>query len=143
MPLRADQTSGRALRKVLKAHARGRVTDEGVARYLAGINLRIHSALSGADRSVGPSCIVAWRRSVGGGAHRCFVSTTPTDAEPLPSIVTGFHLNDIFGVLFPRLMDRFKRRKDGELAPRDEDEEARAIDTCSDCPTSVNRSLTM
>jgi hypothetical protein len=84
----------RVLLSLVAAEHRGQVSEYTVADHLASLNYKAHQGVR--DGTVGPSCIVAWRRrrdirrSVSGGAHQFYVGTTREQGTiPIPSIGNG------------------------------------------------------
>jgi hypothetical protein len=119
--LLADQARVKTLAKVVKAHAHGCVTDLGVTRHLAAINLRV----SETDRTVGRGCIVTWRGRTGG--NQSFDGTAATDCHLIPSIGGGIDLSQLLDVLMPIALPNLRAALTGEPRPMDPDAQNKAI----------------
>jgi hypothetical protein len=87
----------RELLSLVNANDREKVSDYAIADHLARLNYEAHQKV--ADGTVGPRCIVAWRRRPdrasgrqrGGGAHQFYTGTDRDKNMPaIPSIVNGF-----------------------------------------------------
>lgn len=65
-----DWTWRRSLLRLVHAYDRGKLSGHAVADHLAKLNNKVHLAMI--DKSVGPSCIVAWRNRTGGGTQQCY-----------------------------------------------------------------------
>jgi len=99
----ADGGWQRALFGLVKAHDGGKVSDDLIADHLARLNFKAHQGVS--DGSVGPRCLVVWRRRrdarrvVSGGAHAFY---TGVDREPdsgeIPTVANGMDVRSIAGV---------------------------------------------
>lgn len=100
----------RPLRRLVKAHSRGRVPDNAVADHLARLNFEVHQNV--ADGTVGYKCVVIWRRrgepsgpASGGGEHRAYTGVEPEPGTPwLPSITNGMDAKALGEALFDRHM---------------------------------------
>jgi hypothetical protein len=102
----------KTLRKVLKAYARARISELGVAQHLAGLNLHVHKELLQSDRSVGAGCIVAWRTSSSGNGHQFFNGTTPINTPTVPSISNGFDAGAIATVFMEHMIKGLEQRSE-------------------------------
>jgi hypothetical protein len=97
----------RPLRRLIKAHDRGSVSDHEVADHLARLNLEVHQGVP--DGSVGPRCIVAWRRRPdgrhgAGGGHLSFTGVTrDTESGAIPTIATGVDIRSHANALLKHL----------------------------------------
>jgi hypothetical protein len=99
----------RALRHLVNAHDRGKVSDHSIADQLARLNYEAHRKVGGG--TVGPKCIVMWRRRpdarrrASGSAHQFY---TGIDREPdsgaIPTISNGMDIQSIVGVLLPQVV---------------------------------------
>jgi hypothetical protein len=107
--------SYRPLRGLLKAHDRGKISDYVIADELARLNYEAYQGVR--DDTVGPRCIVVWRRRrdarpgpAGGGAF--FYTRTDRDntAAVIPTIVNGMDVNAIVGVMMPVFRARVASR---------------------------------
>lgn len=94
----------RELLRLVGAHERGRVSDVLVADRLAELNYQVHLEVS--DGTVGPRCIVAWRRrpdgrrASQGGSHECYTGTKRERyAVGFPTVRNGMDMHSIVGVL--------------------------------------------
>lgn len=90
----------RALLTLVKAHDRGKVSDYLVADQLARLNYEVHRAVR--DGTVGPRCIVVWRRRPGmrppitGGGIQYYTDTDRDGASGgIPCIANGMDLGAI------------------------------------------------
>jgi hypothetical protein len=105
--LNSDKRWVRSLLRLVSASDRGQVSAEAVADRLADLNNEVYLGIS--DKSVGPSCIVAWRHRKegihgGGGAHLFYTGTTrDASAPPLPTISRGMDIDALIAVLSPHL----------------------------------------
>ena len=102
----------RGLLRVVKAHERGKVSPDAVAEHLAKLNNEVHLGIT--DRSVGPSCIVAWRHKHGGvhkdgGGHQFYTGTTrDANSLSLPAILNGLDVHALIGVMYPHMLKSFE-----------------------------------
>jgi hypothetical protein len=94
----------RALLSLVNAHDRGRVSDHVIADRLARLNHEAHQAVR--DGSVGPRCIVVWRRrpdappGAPGGGHQFYTGIDrDRDSAAIPTIANGMDVRGIVGVL--------------------------------------------
>ncbi len=111
---------GRPLLSLVNAHDRGRVSDLVVADRLASLNYETHQH----DATVGPRCIVVWRRrpevgpTAGGGGHQFYTGTDRDEHSlpiPIPMITNGIDVQAALGVLMPEMI-RALRPLDSEVA---------------------------
>lgn len=93
----------RSLLRLVKAHDNGKVRPRAVADELARLNVEAHKGVR--DGSVGPRCIVVWRRRLDasrpgeGGGHLCYTETTPeAEMPPLPAIQNGMDLQALVDI---------------------------------------------
>ena len=93
----------RSLLRLVKAHDNGKVPPCTVADGLARLNLKAHKGVR--DGSVGPRCIVVWRRRLDasrpgeGGGHLCYTATAPEAEVPtLPAIQNGMDLQALVDI---------------------------------------------
>jgi hypothetical protein len=94
----------RALLSLVNAHDRGKVSDHVIANRLATLSYEAHQGVR--DRSVGPRCIVVWRRrpdakpGAPGGAHGFYTGVDrDEDSSAIPTIANGMDVQGIVGVL--------------------------------------------
>lgn len=94
----------RPLLRLVKANDRGKVSDHVVADHLARLNYEAHQKVPAA--TVGPRCIVVWRRRPGarsrnwGGGQQCYTGIErDRDLAAVPTIVNGMDVNAIAGAL--------------------------------------------
>lgn len=88
----------RPLFRVLKAHDRGQVSAHFVADHLAALNFWAHRGVS--DGTVGPRCIVLWRKRDRGGNHQFYTGTArESDSASIPSISNGLDLLATVGII--------------------------------------------
>lgn len=94
----------RALFSLVKAHDRGRVSDYLIADYLARLNHLAHLGVG--DGSVGPRCIVTWRRRpdarrpASGGAHQFYTGIhREPNSDAIPTILNGMDVRAVVGAL--------------------------------------------
>jgi hypothetical protein len=96
----------RPLLRLIKANEHGRASDLAVADFLARLNHQAHSALT--DGTVGPNCVVVWRRgdrprNRRGGAHQWYEGRDRSTDEGLrasiPTIGNGMDVQAVVGVL--------------------------------------------
>jgi len=117
----------RSLLHLVRASDRRQLSPRAVADHLASLNYKV--SLGIADKSVGPSCIVAWRnRGEGvhkdGGAHQFYNGTNPESSSPsLPWVTIGMDLDGIVGVMMPHFAKNAEVMQAGESTEDlDEDE---------------------
>jgi hypothetical protein len=97
----------RPLRRLIKAHDRGRVADHVVADHLARLNFEVHQGVN--NGSVGPRCIVVWRqrpdgRHGPGGAHFSYTGVTrDRNSGAIPTIVDGMDIGAHANVMLRHL----------------------------------------
>jgi hypothetical protein len=101
----------RDLFSLVKAHDKGRVSDQVVADRLAHLNNRAHLGVR--DKTVGPRCIVVWRRRQDarrpgpGGAHQCYTAgLRDANSGSIPAILSGLDARAISDVLMGQLQQR-------------------------------------
>lgn len=107
-----DRSWGRALLSLVNAHDRGKVSDHVIADQLARLSYEAHQAVR--DNSVGPKCIVVWRRrpdgrtNAPGGSHQCYTGTDRDDEDSaaIPTIANGMDVRGIAGVLMRAVQAR-------------------------------------
>jgi hypothetical protein len=97
---KGDTEWGRALLSLANAHDRGRVSDLLIADRLARLNYEAHEEVS--DGSVGPRCIVIWRRRPGlrrslpAGGHQFYTGIErDRESDPIPTIANGMDVRAI------------------------------------------------
>lgn len=98
-------TWGRDILNLVKARDRDRVSDLVVADRLATLNYEAHQCVRGG--TVGPRCIVVWRRRPGtrqallsGGGQQYYTGVArDQDSSAIPTIVNGMDVQSIAGVL--------------------------------------------
>lgn len=101
----------RDLLSLANAHDRRKISDHVIADRLATLNFEAHRAV--ADSSVGPRCIVVWRRrpdarpGAAGGGHRCYTGTeSDRDLTPIPAISNGIDVGSIGAVYMAQMRTR-------------------------------------
>jgi hypothetical protein len=103
-----------------------RISPNAVADHLSTLNYYVHSVIG--DKSVGPSCIIAWRFNregvhKGGGGHQAYIGTARDNAPLiLPIIGNGMDIKAIIGALMPMVADLQKATQTGE-APKELDKD--------------------
>lgn len=109
--LARDRSWQRPLLSLVKAHDRGRVSDHMIADQLARLNHQAHQKVR--DGSVGPRCIVIWRRrpdarhSDSGGGHQFYTGIDrDRDSAAVPTIANGMDVQAIVGVLTTQFQAR-------------------------------------
>ena len=102
--LHKDRSWQRALLSLVNAHDRGKISDHAIADHLAALNYEAHQAVR--DGSVGPRCIVVWRRrpdappGAPGGGHQFYTGVDrDPDSAAIPTIANGMDVQGIVGVL--------------------------------------------
>jgi hypothetical protein len=92
-------------------HDHGKVSDYLIADQLARLNYEAHQGVR--DGTVGPRCIVVWRRrpdarrTASGGAHQCYTGVDrDRDSDGIPTIVNGMDVQSIVGVLMQQFLSR-------------------------------------
>lgn len=119
-------TFERPLLSLVNAHERGRISDFVIADHLARLNYEAHQRIR--DGSVGPRCIVVWRRrrdlhrpGVSGGGQAFYVGTChDDDSAPIPTIGNGLDVQAITRVLF-RPFQKWVARDGGGPDPSEVD----------------------
>lgn len=117
---RRAPTWRRALLGLVNAHDRRKISDHRVADALAKLNLETHRGLR--DGSVGPRCIVAWRRRRGvpdasGGGSQAYTGVERDASSPvIPTVVDGHDLRAIGGVLMSDFAARIDTGGIGNVA---------------------------
>jgi hypothetical protein len=101
----------RALMSLVNAHDRGKVSDHVIADQLAKLNHEAHQAVR--DGSVGPRCIVVWRRrpdaksSAPGGAHQFYTGgDRDGDSSAIPTVANGMDVQGLVGVVMTAFQAR-------------------------------------
>lgn len=103
----------RVMLHLVKAHDRGKVSDHLVADQFARLNYEAHQAVR--DGTVGPRCIVVWRRRQGsrraklltGGGHQSYTGVDrDRSSVGIPSISNGLDVKAIGNVLMQDLLRR-------------------------------------
>jgi hypothetical protein len=103
----------RALLSLVNAHDRGKISDLVVADHLASLNYEAHRAVS--DDSVGPRCIVVWRRRpdadgrriATGGAQQSYTGLDrDRDGDFIPATANGMDLQPMYEVLTKHFLSR-------------------------------------
>jgi hypothetical protein len=100
----------RELLSLVKAHDRGKVSEQLIADKLARLNYEAHVNVR--DDTVGPRCIVVWRRrrdlrrTASGGGHQFYTGVDRESQSPaLPTIANGLDVKSIVGVLAKPLQE--------------------------------------
>lgn len=110
--LMKDETWKRSLLRLVNAYDRKKISARAVADHFAKLNNNVHLALEKTDKSVGPSCVVAWRDRTGGGAHQFYMGEGRTgDSGSLPNIATGTDMKAIAGLLMSPTLEAMKTGK--------------------------------
>lgn len=98
-----DRSWQRSLLSLVNAHDRGKVSDHVIADVLAKLNYEAHEEVR--DGSVGPRCIVVWRRrpdarlGAPGGGHQFYTGIDRDgDSRAIPTIANGMDVEAIAGV---------------------------------------------
>lgn len=106
-----DGSWQRALLSLVNAHDRGKVSDQVIADQLASLNYEAHQEVR--DGSVGPRCIVVWRRrpdargGAPGGGHQFYTAIDrDQDSATIPTIANGMDVQGIAGVLMTAFQAR-------------------------------------
>lgn len=116
--LTRDAAWQRHIRRLVRAHDRGKIGAEVVAKELAAICAKVAGQVS--DKSVGTDCIVVWRYrksgpKKGGGGHLYYSDGLPCGEHPsIPSIVSGMDITAMLRVLSPLLLGDARRALAGE-----------------------------
>jgi len=121
--LRQDHKWLRDLLRVVRANDRGQLPAMAVADHLARLNMDVHRDNK---KSVGPSCIVAWRprrgsvHTSGGGAQ--FYTGTTREGIPscLPTIGSGMDVRVLMEAGMRHAMARFEAIRAGQPEPSDD-----------------------
>jgi hypothetical protein len=113
--LSKDMSWRRNVLRLVKAYDRGRVTAQTVADALAEINYRV----SQKERTVGPSCIVAWRNRKGGvhhdgGGHQAYTGIARDQNTPLlPTIANGMDVHSLLRSMMPHMLRQMEAMRAG------------------------------
>jgi hypothetical protein len=92
----------------VKAHDRGKISDYVIADRLAQLNYEAHRNVR--DDTVGPRCIVVWRRRPGGqsrsgGGHQFYTGIDrDQESAAFPVISNGLDAQAISGVYMKMMM---------------------------------------
>jgi len=115
-----DKAWQRALLRRVNAHDRGKVSDHLIADHLATLNYEAHQAVSD---TVGPRCIVVWRRrpdarpGPGGGQQSYTGVDRDSSSYGIPTIAeNGMDVHAIAGVLMKQFQDRLAQGARGVAA---------------------------
>lgn len=116
----------RGLLNMVNAHDKGRVSDIFVADRLAGLNYEAFHGVG--DGTVGPRCIVAWRRrpeflrTMTGGGHQCYAGLKRDPNSPaFPTIQNGIDIRLLVKAVLPVVMPYLERSlANPEVANRDD-----------------------
>jgi hypothetical protein len=102
----------RDLLSLLNAHDHGKVSDYLIADQLARLNFEAHQGVR--DGTVGPRCIVVWRRRrdarrpASGGAHQFYTGVErDRKSDGIPTIANGMDVQAIAGVSMKHFLARF------------------------------------
>lgn len=104
-----DRLDRRSLFSLVKKHDSGKVSSQFVADRLAELNYETHKAMEAAgDKTVGPRCIVVWRRRPGlrgrdtrGGGHLFYTGVDrERDCPTIPSVGSGMDVQALVEVIF-------------------------------------------
>jgi hypothetical protein len=121
-----DRDWVRNLLPIVRASDRGKVTANAVSDHLARLNNQVY--LRDKDKSVGPSCIVAWRHREGGihnggGGHQFYTGTSRDSSSPfLPTISNGLDVHALIGVFMPHVSKHLEALKAGADFDLDKDQ---------------------
>lgn len=117
---KSDKSWRRSLQRLIKANDRGRIPDLDVADALAEINMECHEKV--ADGSVGPRCLVVWRRrpdvvpSLPGSAHQFYTNLERDPSNPaIPNIGNGLDLRALSQIVMEDMTDRLDGRSFEEV----------------------------
>jgi hypothetical protein len=100
----------RDLLRIAYANDQGKISDQAVADHLGKLNYNVHQKLR--DGTVGPRCIVVWRRRPGSAAAaarsaggHCFYADIDRekDIPAIPNIGNGMDVQAIVEMLMPEL----------------------------------------
>lgn len=111
----------RALLSLVKAHDRGKISDYAIADQLARLNYRTHLAVQ--DGTVGPRCIVVWRRRIDakhpapGSAHQSYTGIDrDSSSGSIPHIANGTDLQAVGEIFMQQFIDQIEEHGfDGSL----------------------------
>ena len=103
----------RKLTKLIAAHECNSLPASNVADYFARLSFSVHAE----EKSVGSSCIVAWRYPINGGAHRHYdgIHEIRGKLQGLPAIGRGMDIAAICGVLMPIASTKLKKIAAGDV----------------------------
>jgi hypothetical protein len=97
----------RDLRRLVKAHDRGKISDYLVADQFAKLNYEVHCETK--NGTVGNRCIVVWRRRPGApynrpaGKHQFYTDTTRDRSSPaIPTVGNGMDIQALVNALMPQ-----------------------------------------
>jgi hypothetical protein len=102
----------RDLLSLVKAHDHGKASDRLIADQLAKLNYEAHREVR--DGTVGPRCIVVWRRRpdarqpAPGGGHQFYTCVErDRNSGGIPTIGNGMDVNSIVSVMMEHFRSRF------------------------------------
>lgn len=114
----------RALLRLVNAHDRGKVSDLVIADQLAGLNYEAHREVR--DGTVGPRCIVVWRRRpnarrVTSGSAQQFYTGVERDrnSDAIPTIANGMDIQAIAGIMMKQFLSQLQEHGFSAGAPPD------------------------
>lgn len=129
----------RPLRRLVKAHDQEKVSDHLIADQLARLNYEAHQEVR--DGTVGPRCIVVWRRRPdarsgrSGGGHQFYTGTDRDDeSNPVPTIVNGGDVAGLVNELWSMMQAQLGSRGPGATFDFDQDEMNRRLAELPDAP---------
>jgi hypothetical protein len=124
--IQKDKGWQRALLRLVKAHDHGKVSDYLIADQLARLNYEAHQGVR--DGTVGPRCIVVWRRRpdarrpASGGAQQFYTGVErDRNSDAIPTIANGLDVQSIAGVYMKQFLTRFADGVGASLTISDEE----------------------
>jgi hypothetical protein len=115
---RKDKGWQRALLSLANAHDHGKVSDYLIADQLARLNYEAYQGVR--DGTVGPRCIVVWRRRpvlrrpIPGGGHQFYTGVERDQgSDPIPAIANGMDVQSIVGVVIKQFQSQLADQGSG------------------------------
>jgi hypothetical protein len=105
----------RPLRRLGKAHDKGKLSARTVADALADLVYSVHPS----DRFTGPNAVVVWRHRVGGGGHASYNNGKRSKSgAKLPTIARGRDMTAFLGKVVPHMMEETAAMLKGLPVPK-------------------------
>jgi hypothetical protein len=125
----------RGLLDLVKAYDHRKVSANVIADHLANLNYQVHLGVR--DKSVGPSCIIAWKHRKegvfkGGGGHLTYTGTSRDQNTPsIPTIAGGF---DVHAIVNEMMAIHLRTDFEKGLSELDKEEMKKRVESLPDQP---------